>query len=145
MADTFGVKTGFDEHERLVGFLDTMAVMLGCFQTLNGQLPDSTRPDVLRVNTKSGFLFIGDAKNTEIPSSINTQERLSKYILWILPFVSNDNNRKLMFAICHNKKENIFSWTNMLFKLFCQTGIVPFKSGVEEFDPNTYIEWLQVN
>lgn len=57
MADIFGVKAGFDEHERLVGFLDTMAIMLGCLQILNGQLPDATRPDVIRANTKSGFLF----------------------------------------------------------------------------------------
>lgn len=55
-----------EEHERLVDFLDNLAIMLGCIQTLHGQLPDATRPDVIRLNTNKGILFVGDAKKFRI-------------------------------------------------------------------------------
>jgi hypothetical protein len=79
--DNFIGVSRFDEHERLVDFLDNMAVMLGCTQTLDSHLPDATRPDVIRLNTQANVLFIGDAKNTESPNSKFTQERLFNYIL----------------------------------------------------------------
>lgn len=144
MADTFGVKVGFEEHERLVSFLDTMAIMLGCFQTLNGQLPDATRPDVIRANTKSGFLFIGDAKNTEMPSYDSTRQRLTHYALWLSFFMSANASRKAIFAICHNKHKNTYSWLDTLVELLACSGLRTFKSGVEEFDAFTCITWIQV-
>lgn len=144
MADTFGVKAGFAEHERLVGFLDTMAIMLGCFQTLNGQLPDTTRPDVIRANTKSGFLFIGDAKNTEMPNCGSTRQRLMHYVLWLSFFMSANTSRKAVFAICHNRHKNSYSWLDTLVELFACSGLHTFKSGVEEFDAFTSITWIQV-
>jgi len=143
MINTHNLSSRLNEHERLVDFLDTMAVMLGCAQTLNSQLPDTTRPDVIRLNTKSDILFIGDAKNTESPDSISTQERLSNYILWLSLFLSNNNKRKIVFAICHNKRENSHSWLKMSFSLFSRSGIYPSKYGVEEFDSSTYVEWIQ--
>ncbi len=143
MINAYNLSSRLDEHERLVKFLDTMAIMLGCAQSLDSHLPDATRPDVIRINTKSDILFIGDAKNTESPNSIFTQERLLNYVTWLSLFLSNSNNRKIVFAICHNKGENAHSWLKMLFSLFSRSGIYPSKYGVEEFDSSTYIEWIK--
>ncbi len=142
MINAHNLNSRLDEHERLVKFLDTMAVMLGCAQTLNSHFPDTTRPDVIRMSTKLNVLFVGDAKNTESPDSVSTQERLFNYVLWMSLFLSNNNKRKIVFAICHNKRENSHSWLKMLFSLFSRSGIYPSQYGVEEFDSSTYIEWI---
>jgi hypothetical protein len=144
MAETFGVKVGFEEHQRLVSFLDTLAIMLGCFQTLNSQLPDATRPDVVRANTGSGVLFLGDAKNTETPNCSFTKQRLMHYVIWLSFFMSANSSRKAVFAICHNKYENSYSWLDTLVELFSNSSLRTFKSGVEEFDAVTCITWIQV-
>jgi len=143
MIETSNSNVGFEEHERLVGFLDTMAIMLGCIQTLNSQLPDFTRPDVVRLNTQSNLLFIGDAKNTEKPDSSYTQERLYNYILWLPSFLWNNDERKVVFAICHNKRENIHPWSITLTSLLSRSNIALIKYGVEAFDSLTYIAWAQ--
>src|SRR5688500_10010333 len=132
MVDLIG-NSRLEEHERLVDFLDTMAIMLGCTQTLDSHLPDATRPDVIRLNTQANFLFIGDAKNTESPHSRFTQERLFNYILWLSSFVTENSCRKVVFAIGHNKKENNDLWCNTLLSLFSRSFISTVKYGTEEF------------
>lgn len=144
MINNYG-KSTFEEHERLVSFLDTMAVMLGCAQTLESQLPDTRRPDVIRFNVKNKILFIGDAKNTELPNSTHTRERLNNYVRWTSSFIlTNIIGKQVVFGICHNKSDNAYIWLSLLLDLFTTSNILPLKYGVEKFDRVTYIDWIQV-
>jgi hypothetical protein len=131
------------EHERLVSFLDDVAVLLGCIQTLNGELPDSTRPDVIRLNTNKQFFFLGDAKNTESPNSPNTQHRLQNYLVWLSSFIEGGENRKAVFAICSNKGEDSGLWITIIDRLLFTAKLRAERHGVEVFDPITYIIWFE--
>jgi hypothetical protein len=131
------------EHERLVEFMDNMAILLNCTQTLNGQFPDETRPDVVRLNTKKGLLFVGDAKNTESPRSSFTQERLLNYLVWQSSFLLGGYNRKAIFAICTNHPNNASIWINVINTLLNIAEINPARSGINNFDNDTCIIWAE--
>lgn len=130
------------EHERLVAFLDTMAVMLGCAQTLESALPDATRPDVVRLDTRTDLLFIGDAKNTESPSSSLTRARLLGYMRWLSSFLLTDWRGTAVFALCHNRPEVAQGWLSILTMLSRQCRIQPLQIGVQHFDSKTCIVWM---
>lgn len=103
------LKDRLELHDDKVRFLDSLAVLMGCKESLGGQLPYGERPDVLRTDRKQGVLFIGDGKNTESPKCIDTQLRLLRYLKWLSAHVS-DKDRIGMFSICFGRKADSEGW-----------------------------------
>jgi len=80
-------------HERRRGWLDAIAILEG-FTLGLPVLPDGSIPDVLRVDPRRRWLFIGEAKDTESPRSAYTGARLHRYATWL---AANGG----VFAVCH--------------------------------------------
>lgn len=86
-----GRPTVLHEHRR--HWLDAIAILEG-FTLGLPVLPDGSIPDVLRVDPRRRWLFVGEAKDTESPGSADTGARLHRYATWLAP---NGG----VFAICH--------------------------------------------
>lgn len=65
------------EHERLVGWLDSIAILSGHSRRLRG-LPRGGRPDVVRLGPAS--LFLGEAKVSETSGNVECLRRMSGYL-----------------------------------------------------------------
>jgi len=128
-------------HNNRVYFLDTLALLLGCKETIGGILPDGKRPDVIRMDKKREILFIGDAKNTESPSHKETQIRLLEYLRWLASHVSKEN-RVGLFAICFGKKEESANWEKTLLMLSHEIDFICSRHGMTSFGSKLYIAWF---
>ncbi len=128
-------------HDQMVKFLDTLAVLIGCKGSIGGQLPDGLRPDVLRIDAKHGVLFVGDAKYTETPRCLDTQVRLQGYLRWCLAHVLHDN-RVGVFAICFRKWSDAKRWVEVVSLLGREVGLSFSGHGIERFDTNLFVVWF---
>ena len=128
-------------HEYRVQFLNTLAMLLGCKETFGTEFPDGKRPDVLRVDSKGGVLFIGDAKNTESPKCQATQARLLEYLSWLSAHVSRDG-RVGIFAICFGRDSDTQGWKETICSLAHQVSLVFSDHGVEKFEPEINVAWF---
>jgi len=95
-------------HEFRVMLLKTVSDLLECFEDFGGQLPDSCRPDVLRINRAKEMLLIGDAKNTESPTSSATLARLFGYLRWVKAHVRRGG--MALFVLCYGRNTGPTSW-----------------------------------
>lgn len=112
----------FEIHECLAGFLDALAVLAGCTESIGGQLPNGLRPDVIRIDSRRDVLFVGDAKNTESPNCKSTRFRLGQYIGWLAIQVRSRKGIGL-FAICHSHHADGEAWARTVSELAREEGI----------------------
>ena len=136
-----GQKNCLAEHNNMVFFLDTLALLVGCKESIGGILPDGKRPDVLRIDSKREILFIGDAKNTEAPTSKETQVRLFRYLRWLAAHVTKEN-RVGIFAICFGKKADSAAWMQTMLMLAHEIDFICSKHGITIFGPGLNIVWF---
>ena len=130
-------------HDLKARSLDTLAVLVGCRESLGGQFPDGLRPDVLRYDSSKGILFVGDAKNTESPGSIETQTRLLRYLHWLYVH-SYGGERKGIFAICFGDASDSKGWVDTILFLGREVGVCFTEYGVERFTQGTIVAWFLV-
>lgn len=127
-------------HEQRVAFLGTLADLIGCSESIGGQLPDGRRPDVLRIDRSRGGLFVGDAKNWETPGCHETQCRLARYIEWLATHVAADRGPAVL-ALCFVRMEDAARWEEILAKLEAGVGLVADHRGLDHFDDDIHVLW----
>ncbi len=128
-------------HKSRVAFLETLADLTGCDLALGGALPDGTRPDVLRVDSRRRVVFIGDAKHSESPGNKETQARLLGYLRWILPHVGSGGVG--VFAVCFGRESDTDAWIGTLAMLGHEVGLDPKRRGLERFEPGLLVAWSE--
>jgi hypothetical protein len=128
-------------HGRRVEFLDALAILMGCEGTLNGELPDGRRPDVLRYDVERRILFIGDAKHWETPGNRETQARLQHYFKWLRSHVEGCGLG--IFAVCFGRRSDTSAWTETMEMLGREVGLYYTRRGVERFGPGLLVAWSE--
>jgi len=128
-------------HARRVLFLEALAGLLGCCTDVSGGLPDGRRPDVLRFSFFRKRLFIGDAKETEVPGSAATQSRLFGYIRWFAGHVATPD-RGGVLVICFGRRADGRRWHDTVKALANEARVTVVRSGLQEFDPGCSLVWL---
>jgi hypothetical protein len=134
----------FEMHNEKVRFLDTLAVLLGCAGSIGGHLPDGKYPDVLRIDTKRGILFIGDAKNTETPGCAETQIRILGYLKWLATYCTARKGLGV-FAICFGNATDALNWKQAVIMLAHEVGLCCAESGLERFGKGVNVMWFTFN
>lgn len=124
------------EHDRKVRFIETIAVLSGCRETLHW-LPDGLCPDVVRLDTNRGILFIGDAKHTETPGGKDTQTRLLRYLNWFAAHTGVG-----IFVICCERLTDAREWLDVIHLLSHEAGIHFRGCGIEQFGPGLNVIWF---
>jgi hypothetical protein len=115
---------GRDAHEYRVEVLEVLSDLIGCFEEIGGQFPDSRRPDVLRINKSRQLLVVGEAKNSESPNTVATLARLFGYLRWVRAHISR-RERIAIFALCCRRTSNITAWQNSVASLAFELGLSP--------------------
>lgn len=128
-------------HGRRVEFLDALAILMGCEGTLNGELPDGRRPDVLRYDMERRTIFIGDAKHWETPGNRETQARLQHYFKWLRSHVEGGGWG--VFAVCFGRESDTSAWTETIRMLGREVGLDYARRGVERFEPGLTVAWSE--
>lgn len=131
----------FAKHNARADFLDGLAVLMGCTDSLSSGFPDGKRPDVLRSNLSRKMLFIGEAKHSESPSCGATQARLSEYLRWMAAHVS-ERTRVGVFAVCFGKRAHTDGWIETVSRLSREVGLSFENYGIELFEPETIVVWF---
>lgn len=129
------------DHESRVQFLNTVAILLGCFEEIGGELPDGRRPDVLRLDPGRNVLLVADAKHSESPGCTATQHRLSGYITWMATHV---HRRKgiAIFAICFGTRQHALGWLNIVPLLSRRRHLHVDDGGLKHFAVDLHIAWF---
>lgn len=130
-----------DIHNSKVQFLDTLAILMGCKECISSSLPDGRRPDIIRIDTKSRLLFIGEGKNTETPGCLDTRARLLEYFRWISAHVS-DRDRLAIFALCFEKEHDSERWIETTSLLSHEMDLLRLDYGKEHFEPGLNVVWF---
>ena len=140
-----GVERGANTpHELRREFLDSLAVLSGYAQELDGGLPDGRRPDVLRIDLKRQRLFIGDAKDSESPKDLNAGVRLLAYFRWLSTHVVARSGRGTV-AICFGNARHARGWIATLKTLAQEAGIAEVVTGVEKFSSDFFVVWCDAS
>jgi hypothetical protein len=101
-------------HAIQVALLSSLATAIGCTEFV--AFPDATRPDVARLNRRSSILLLGDAKDTESPATSTTQDRLLRYVQWLVAHATRPGTVSVM-AICFKRRQDAASWVRQLRSL----------------------------
>lgn len=133
---------GLSVHTKEVQFIDALAVLIGCKEALRG-LPDGKLPDVIRADTKRGVLFIGDAKNTELPECLETQARLMTYLEWLSAYVRGRNGKGVV-AICFTQEKHEGRWVRAIESLLNEANLYYSDFGIEKFDGHFNVLWFLI-
>src|SRR5437773_213074 len=115
---------GRDAHEYRVEILRVLSDLIGCFEEIGGQFPDSRRPDVLRINKSKQLLVLGEAKNSESPNTAATLARLFGYLRWVRAHISQ-RGRIAVFALCCKRTSNVTAWQNSVACLASELDLSP--------------------
>ena len=129
------------QHERKVEFLDALAVLAGCEETMGGALPNGSRPDVLRLDSRRRILFIGDAKHSESPKDRETQARLLGYARWLSTHVRSGGAG--VFAVCFTRESDTDAWVRTIGMLGHEVGLPDTERRVERFEPGLTVAWCK--
>lgn len=135
------LKDRLELHDDKVRFLDSLAVLMGCKEAISCGLPYGERPDIVRVDSKHGVLFIGDGKNTESPKRTDTQLRLLRYLRWLSAHVS-DKERTGIFSICFGRRADSEGWVEAILMLAHEAGLSCQEYGIETFGPGLNVVWF---
>lgn len=136
------LKDRLELHDDKVRFLDSLAVLMGCKEAISCGLPYGEHPDVVRVDSKQGVLFIGDGKNTESPAYKDTQVRLLRYFRWLSAHVSSNKERTGIFSICFGKVSDSDGWVEAILMLAHEAGLSYQEYGIETFGPGLNVVWF---
>jgi hypothetical protein len=98
-------------HEQRRALLESLAILAGFTECLSS-LPDGSRPDILRVNSRCGCVFIGDAKDSETGTSDDTCRRLSRYMRWV--FRLRRGSGGSVMALCFGHPDHLYRWASLL-------------------------------
>lgn len=128
-------------HDSRVEFLDTLAVLLRCTESVGSQLPDGCRPDVLRMDIDRNILFIGDAKVTELPGCKQSQVRLLRYLRWLSAHIDRPTAFGL-FAICFGRMIDAEGWLSTISCLAREISLSTTEKGVVKFDHHLFVAWF---
>jgi hypothetical protein len=128
-------------HDFGAKFLEALAILLNCNESIGAQLPDGCCPDVLRVNTRNNVLFVGDAKVNESPGCRQTQARLLRYFSWLSAYIRRPGALGL-FAICFHNRLDENGWLRMVELLSNEVGLTSGKGGVVKFDSHLFVAWF---
>lgn len=128
-------------HDSRVEFLDTLAVLLRCTESVGFQLPDGCRPDVLRMDIDRNILFIGDAKVTESPGCKQSQVRLLRYLRWLSAHIDRPKAFGL-FAICFGRRIDAEGWLSTISSLAHEISLYTTEPGVVRFDHHLFVAWF---
>ena len=131
-------------HESRRKVLDSLAILSGYPQEMYDGLPDGRRPDVLRLDAKQQRLFIGDAKDSESPSDLNTKVRLLAYFRWLSVHVIARGGCGTM-AICFGNPHHINGWIITLEELAKEACIVKYHIGAERLDSELLVAWCDIS
>ncbi len=123
-----------DIHNNRVTFLDSLAVLSGCSESIGSSFPDGCHPDVARVNSSERFLFIGDAKNTEGPGNLATRVRLLCYLHWFIVHARAGGDG--VFAVCMGYDADIRGWVEAIKTLVNDTPCQCLNWRVDRFPPD---------
>lgn len=134
--------TGFAAHEYRVGLLDTLAQLTGCHESFGGEFPDGSRPDVLKIDSRRGLLFIGDAKNTESPQNRDTQARLQRYVSWLAAHVNA--GRQGIFALCFRQFHDLPGWVKTMEILTSEVELYTSTPQWEMLESEVFVLWFRV-
>lgn len=133
---------GLPSHERRVRSLDALATLIGCRETLGPCLPDGLRPDVLRIDSRRGALFIGDAKDTESPGNRATQARLQTYLRWLAAHAASGRGSGI-FAIGFGRGADAPGWVETATLLGREARLRYVAQGVDRFDADLLVAWFR--
>jgi hypothetical protein len=128
-------------HEDRVRFLDSLAVLVGCHESVGQEFPDGRRPDVLRTDSRRGVLFMGDAKCTESPCSRSSQSRLLAYLRWMEIHVGNAGHMGVM-AVCSGAGKESSGWGATIQLLACEAGLTYDARGQQDFGRKFSVVWF---
>jgi hypothetical protein len=125
-------------HERRRFFLSSLADLMGCTARL--PIDERRRPDVVQIDTRRGWLFVGDAKATEEPSNRETAIRLRRYSRSAAKWAAC--RFVIVFAICHGHASMSAAWAQLILEVTRGAGLTPRHAGGATFDDETAITWV---
>lgn len=128
-------------HDARVDCLDTLAVLMGCDARLR-VFPDGTIPDVLRANLGARVLFVGDGKNTELPTCVASRDRLRHYVSWASAHVLATRGLAVI-AICFAERDRTRGWCAALTELVRVPALAIVRAGVDRFGDDV-VAWVAV-
>jgi hypothetical protein len=112
------------QHEFRVALLEALSDLIGCFEEIGGQFPDSRRPDVLRVNKFKQLLLVGDAKDSESPRTAATLARLFGYLRWVQAHVAR-KGRVGIVVLCCKRTSEVNAWKESIVSLASELDLTP--------------------
>ena len=138
------------EHKRLQEDLKNWAIECG-YPNSRQELPDGSKPDVLRYDSKNKMCFIGDAKDAtnETPSNTETVKRIKNYIQQFAVLLDEQKIHDGNIAIATNDEQAAKDWVIAL-KYFCdQVGITDANSAqpnvaVKKTPEEEYLDYIVV-
>lgn len=130
-------------HERRCRFLTALAELLGCKEQMGHVLPDGTRPDVIRLDSRRNVLFFGDGKDSESPGATDTARRLLNYVRWLEAF-STFHGGTSIFAVCFGHRADAKRWCSTLCSLAAEVGGSGVQCGSECFGPGYVVAWIRL-
>ncbi len=131
-------------HERRCRFLTTLAELLGCKEQMGHVLPDGTRPDVIRLDSRRNVLFVGDAKDSESPGTTDTIRRLLNYVRWLKTFAACHGGTSIL-AVCFGNRADTWGWHSALDLLAAEVGFSSIQFGSKCVGPGYVVAWLTQN
>lgn len=127
------------DHEARVEVLRSLADLVGCHFAWTAELPDGRRPDVLRCDgSPGGLAFFGEAKATEAPSCVATQERLERYAAWMALHVRTGSPGLLV--LCHGRPAHDRGWILALHQVVADVTPSP-RVGHAPLAPDLRLVW----
>jgi hypothetical protein len=131
----------FQIHQSRVEFLNSLACLINCPTGIGATLADGTRPDVVRINKFRNSLFIGEAKNTELPTCAATQSRLRNYFKWLAVFQKQRRGNGI-FAICFGDTNQTNAWVQTINNLAAEECLSWADSGTLNFEAGFSVVWF---
>ncbi|MEU1958464.1 hypothetical protein [Nocardia sp. NPDC019304] len=115
-----------------------MATLIG-FDEGPDVLPGGTRPDVLRLRTADGALFVADAKATETPGNTETYLRLNHYAEFLTAVIEKGCACVLALAV---DVGDAYGWLRVLRGLsFGPSGGKRVTGHLDQIDADTAVIW----
>lgn len=125
-------------HEERVAILDAIAVLAGF--PAPARLVMGGLPDVLRVDPVGLGLFIGDGKETEVPSCRETQVRLRGYVSQLSRW--SDLDRRGLLALCIPGMSPVTAWMEMLCRIAEEERFPARSDGVATLSSDHCLVWV---
>lgn len=122
-------------HEARRDELELLATLAGIH--VPTYLGIGLEPDVTRIDPRRRILFVGDAKETETPSSLSTRRRLARYAEAARPAAFSQ--AAVVFAIAHPSPPAGRRWSRLLLEVLEAAGLVPLSSSTCILDPHTTV------